>query len=140
MKRTSILLSIIFIIAVVVFTMTVSIALPIYFRPFYYAHVDALDLPGTWGVAREDIIEAYDEVLDFLTIDGREFGTGFLPFSEAGKGHFEDCKILFDLNRNALIISFAAVVILLLLNKIGVIGLAKPLDRKSTRLNSSHSP
>ena len=128
MKRTSILLSVIFVIAVVIFTMTVSIALPIYCRPFYYAHVDALDLPGPWGVAREDIIEAYDEVLDFLTVDGREFGTGFLPFSEQGKAHFEDCKILFDLNKYALIASFAVIVLLLLLNLIGVIRLGKPFD------------
>ena len=126
MKRTSIVLSTIFVLAVVLFTITVSIALPIYIRPFYYAHVDALDLAGKWGVERDDVIEAYDEVLDFLTIDGREFGTGFLPFSEEGKQHFEDCKILFDLNRNVLIVSFIVVVLLLVLNKLGVIKMVRP--------------
>ena len=126
MKRTNKLLSLVFVLAVVVLTITFSIGLPIYVRPFYYAHVDALDLPGKWGVERELIIEAYDEVLDYLTIDGREFGTGKLAHSEAGKGHFEDCKVLFDLNRNALIISFAALVLLLLFSKIGVVRLARP--------------
>ena len=128
MKRTSTLLSVIFVIAVVLFTITVSIALPIYFRPFYYAHVDALDLAGKWGVDRNDVIEAYDEVLDFLTMEGKEFGTGFLPFSEEGKKHFEDCKILFDLNRNVLIVSFGVIVLLLLLNRIRLIRLARPFD------------
>ena len=119
-------LSVIFVISIVVLTITVSIGLPIYVRPFYYAHVDALNMAEEWGLERELIIEAYDEVLDFLTLEGREFGSGILPYSEEGKGHFEDCKILFDLNRNALIISFALVVVLLVLNRIGVIKIAKP--------------
>ena len=126
MKAINVILSVLFVVSVVVLTITVSIGLPIYVRPFYYAHVDALDLDEKWGLEREYIIEAYDEVLDFLTLEGREFGTGRLIHSEAGKGHFEDCKILFDLNRNALIISFVALVIILVLNRLAVIKLAKP--------------
>ena len=126
MKAINVILSVLFVVSVVVLTITVSIGLPIYVRPFYYAHVDALDLDEKWGLEREYIIEAYDEVLDFLTREGREFGTGRLIHSEAGKGHFEDCKILFDLNRNALIISFVALVIILVLNRLAVIKLAKP--------------
>ena len=127
MKRTNVLLSIIFVLSVVVLTITFSIGLPIYVRPFYYAHIDALDMPETYGIEKEEIIEAYDEVLDFLTLEGREFGAGILPFSEEGKNHFVDCKVLFDLNRNALIIALAVFIILSLFNKIGVIRLAKPL-------------
>ncbi|MBQ7344214.1 MAG: TIGR01906 family membrane protein [Clostridia bacterium] len=126
MKAVNIILSVLFVISVVVLTITVSIGLPIYVRPFYYAHVDALALDEKWGIDREYIIEAYDEVLDFLTLEGREFGTGKLIHSEEGKGHFEDCKVLFDLNRNALIISLIVLVILLVLNKLGVIRLVKP--------------
>ena len=125
-RKSNKLLSLVFAVAVVIFTITVSIALPIYIRPFYYAHVDLLDMEEEWGLEREYIIEAYDEVLDFLTVEGKEFGTGALPYSEEGKGHFEDCKVLFDLNRNALIISFAVILLLLLLNAIKVIRLAKP--------------
>lgn len=127
MKRTNILLSIIFVLSVVVLTITFSIGLPIYVRPFYYAHIDALDMPETYGIEKEEIIEAYDEVLDFLTLEGREFGAGILPFSEEGKNHFVDCKVLFDLNRNALIIALAVFIILSLFNKIGVIRLVRPL-------------
>lgn len=127
MKRAgNTILSVIFTVAVMVLTITISIGLPIYVRPFYYAHVDALALDEEWGLDREYIIEAYDEVLDFLTLEGREFGTGILPHSEAGEGHFEDCKVLFDLNRNALIISLVVLAILLVLNKLEIIKLAKP--------------
>ena len=120
------LLSFLFTVAVMVLVITLSIGTPIYFRQFYYVHVDALELPEDSGYTKEEIIEAYDEVLDFLTLEGREFGTGKLMHSEEGKSHFEDCKALFDLNRNAMIISFATVILLTILNKIGKIHLYKP--------------
>lgn len=119
--------SLIFTVSVMILVITVSIGLPIYVRPFYYVQVDTLDLAEKSGYTREQIIEAYDEVLDFLTLEGREFGTGELLHSEDGKRHFEDCKVLFDLNRNAMIISFCIVVLLIILNKIGKIHLYKPL-------------
>lgn len=127
MKSSNKLLSAVFVVAVVVLIITFSIGLPIYVRPFYYAHVDALDMPEKWGLEREMIIEAYDEVLDFLTLDNCEFGSGVLPFSEEGKGHFEDCKVLFDLNRNAFIISLATVLVLLFLHIVRAIRLSRPL-------------
>lgn len=129
-KMRDVSLSVIFVIAVVVLTITFSIGLPIYFRPFYYAHVPSIqkefkeELDVT--LEKEYITDAYDEVLDFLTKNGREFGTGELPYSEEGKGHFEDCKVLFDLNKYAFMISMAIVVILTLLNSFGIIKLLKP--------------
>ena len=127
MKKTvNALLSIIFIIAVMMLIITVSIGLPIYVRPFYYAHVYALDFDYYCDYTKEEIIEAYDEVLDFLTLEGREFGTGKMLHSVEGKKHFEDCKVLFDLNRNALIIAAVVVILLTILNKKQVIKLAKP--------------
>ena len=124
-------LSVVFIIAVVILTITFSIGLPIYVRAFYYSHIPSIqeefktELDVT--VETDVIKEAYDEVLDFLTLEGREFGTGQLPVSEEGKGHFEDCKVLFDLNRNALIISVLLIVALVILNRFGIITLKKPL-------------
>ena len=120
------LVSLIFVIAVMVITITFSIGLPIYIRPFYYAHVDALDMPETYGVERQDVIDAYDEVLDFLTKDGYEFGTGVLAHSEEGKNHFVDCKFLFDLNKYAFIGAICVVILLILLEKVGVVNLARP--------------
>ena len=126
MKRTSTFLSVIFLLAVMVLTITFSIGLPIYVRPFYYAHVDALKLPETYGIEREEVVKAYDEVLDYLTKDGYEFGTGSLAHSEEGKKHFEDCKVLFDLNKRAFIISLCVAIVLFILDKIGAISLARP--------------
>jgi integral membrane protein (TIGR01906 family) len=123
-------LSVIFSIAVAILTITFSIGLPIYVRAFYYSHIPSIQEEFKTELditIEEDFIrEAYDEVLDFLVLDGREFGTGQLPFSNEGKGHFEDCKVLFDLNRNALIISVVLIVCLLVLNRFGVIDLKKP--------------
>ena len=123
-------LSVIFAIAVVILTITFSIGLPIYVRAFYYSHIPSIqeEFKTELDITLEEdfIKEAYDEVLDFLVLEGREFGTGQLPFSEEGKGHFEDCKVLFGLNRNALIISAVLIVCLLVLNRFGVIDLKKP--------------
>ena len=131
-KKSNKLLSVIFALAAVVLIITFSIGLPIYIRPFYYLHVEWLQMEETFGIDKEYIIEAYDEILDFLTLEGREFGAGILPYSEEGKGHFEDCKVLFDLNRNAFIISFGLIVLLLFLNAIKVIKLAKPFGYRLT--------
>ena len=125
-NNTNIFFSILFVIAIVVLTITFSIGLPIYVRQFYYVHVDALDMPENYGIEKEEIIKAYDEVLDYLTKDGKEFGTGILAHSEEGKAHFEDCKVLFDLNKYAFLISLAVIVILWCLDKLCLANLARP--------------
>lgn len=125
-KTRDVAASIAFAIALAVLAITFSIGLPIYVRPFYYLQVNALDLPERTGYEYEEIIDAYDEVLDYLTLEGREFGTGSLKYSEEGKAHFVDCKVLFDLNRNAFVISMLALVLLIILDKYGHINLLKP--------------
>ncbi len=111
---------------VVLLVISFSIGLPIYFRPFYYMQIEGLEIPEYTGYSVEEIKEAYDEVLDFLVLPNREFGTGVFKWSEEGKSHFEDCKKLFDLNITVFIISFAAVVALIILNKKKVFSLSKP--------------
>ena len=114
MKR---LLSVLCMICVCLFLLTVSIGLPIYIRPFYYAHIGAYDLEGLSGYSEAQIREAYDEVLDYLTLPGREFGTGELPHSPEGKAHFEDCKVLFDLNASILLLSGAILAVLFFMRR-----------------------
>ncbi len=97
------LLALLCAVAVFFAILTASIGLPIYIRPFYYAHIDAMELPEKSGFTREEILAAYDEVLDYLTLPGREFGTGKLAYSESGKAHFADCKVLFNLNAGVLL-------------------------------------
>jgi len=109
------ILSPLFAVALFFFILTFSIGLPIYFRPFYYAHIEPMRLEERSGFSREEIIEAYDEVLDYLTLPGRSFGTGSIPHSAEGASHFADCKGLFSLNAWVLGISFAVLMAILVL-------------------------
>lgn len=111
---------------IAILIITFSIGLPIYFRPFYYIQIDTLDIVERTGYDRETIIEAYNELLDYLTIPGNEFGTGDFVYSESGKSHFVDCKVLFDLNLYAFLISLVGFVTLIILNKKGVFELWRP--------------
>lgn len=101
----------------IILTVSFSIGLPIFVRPFYYFQIDLLELPEKTGASKTQIIESYDEVLDHLTLPGKEFGTGVFRYSQSGKSHFEDCKKLFTLNSAALGVSLCAVAILLLLKR-----------------------
>ncbi len=81
--------------------LTGSIAVPILFRPFYYAHIGPLGLCAETGLSRAEIRTAYDEMLDFC-LGGQTFSTGKLAFSEEGKRHFEDVRRLFLLDLRVL--------------------------------------
>lgn len=110
-------LSLLLTLALVLLILTLSISLPVCIRPFYYAHIGPYELERISGYSAPEIREAYDGVLDYLTIPGREFSTGVFAYSEAGKAHFEDCKVLFDLNRNVLLLSAAIVLLLTVLRR-----------------------
>jgi len=101
------LLTALFGICLVLFMLTFCIGLPIYCRFFYYIQIKTLDLEEQTGWSYGTIKEAYDEVLDYLTLPGKQFGTGELKWSEDGKAHFDDCKVLFDLNLGLLLSSGA---------------------------------
>ena len=109
-------LTIILIFSLLILMITFSIGLPIYFRPFYYLHINGLDLVENTRWSYEVIKEAYDEVLDFLVLN-RPFGTGELRYSSEGQSHFEDCKILFDLNFYCLLSSFIVSTVIIVLHK-----------------------
>ena len=113
---------------VVLLLITFSIGLPIYFRPFYYMQIDSLELEMETGLTKEEIIDGYNEVLDFLTVPGKEFGTGKFAHSPEGKSHFEDCKVLFDLNGVIFWISLIGVITLIILNRKGVFSLCRPFS------------
>ena len=111
---------------IVLLVITFSIGLPIYFRPFYYMQIESLEIPEYTGKTVSEIKEAYNEVLDFLVLPNREFGTGVFKWSEEGKSHFEDCKGLFNLNLTIFIISLIVVVTLIILNKKRIFKLSRP--------------
>ncbi len=105
-------------VALALLAVSFSIAVPILFRPFYYVQIGALDLPEQTGWSQEAIREAYDEVLDFCVL-GRPFGTGQLLWSESGKSHFEDVRVLFTADFWVLGISAGTALILVLLCRTG---------------------
>ena len=92
-KAFSILLAIV----LALFAISASISAPILCRPFYYAHIEALDMPEKTGWTHGQIREAFDDVMDFL-LKGEEFKTGDLLWSDSGMTHFADCKVLFHLD------------------------------------------
>ena len=114
---------------VAILIITVSIGLPIYVRPFYYYQIDALDIEAYSGADRETIIEAYDELLDYLTVPGNEFKTGSFKYSESGKSHFVDCKVLFDLNLYAFITAALSLAIILILRFSDVFSFCRPFGK-----------
>lgn len=118
----NVILKIVFLISFVLLVWTASIAVPIYFRGFYFAQIDNLNIVEESGATKEEIRDAYNEMLDYLTLH-KDFSLGQFAYSEDGKAHFEDCRRLFDLNLSILIISLIIVITLLILEKTKLINL-----------------
>ncbi len=97
--------------------LSVSIAVPLLCRPFYYAHIKALNLDGYTGLSVEQIKEAFDQVMDYCLGLRPDFAAGVLPFSSSGASHFADVRVLFLLDLWIAVISLAALVILFVLSR-----------------------
>lgn len=128
-KWLNVTLTALLIIALMLFMLTFSIGLPIYFRPFYYIQIKTLGLEAATGWSYETIKTAYDEVLNFCTLPGGTFSAGELAFSEEGAAHFADCKVLFNLNLFVLIGSAATLAALFVLNRLKIFTPCRPLGR-----------
>ena len=107
MKR---IIPILLIINNLLFIISLAISLVILFRPFYYWHIDYLSLPEETGYTYDEIKESYDDVLDYLVFN-KTFSTGKLKYSDNGKKHFEDCRILFIINFVILAISSLIIIL-----------------------------
>ena len=125
MKKLSLFVSVIYVIAAVLFTVTFSIGLPIYVRGFYFAQIDTLELEELSGADRSEIKEAYNALMDYLVYPNAEFSTGVFKYSEEGKSHFEDCKSLFSLNASVLIASTVILLVTTALDKTKRLPLAR---------------
>lgn len=97
--------------------LSASIAVPLLCRPFYYAHIKALNLDGYTGLSVEQIKEAFDQVMDYCLGLRPDFAAGVLPFSQSGASHFADVRVLFLLDLWIAVISLAALVILFVLSR-----------------------
>lgn len=110
------IISITFAIATFLLIVTGSVAVPIYCRSFYFWHIEALNLEKS-GYSAAQIKEAYNEILDYLTLPGGTFHAGDFPFTENGASHFADCKVLFTINAVVLILSALFIIAMLILKK-----------------------
>lgn len=128
-RGLNIALTVVFVIALVLFMITFSIGVPIYCRFFYYLQINTLNLPQKTGWSYEVIKTAYDDILNFCTLPGFACKTGELKLSAAGAAHFADCKVLFSLNGWGIIVSGVIALALTLLNAFKVIKLCRPMGR-----------
>lgn len=110
--KTSKSLTVLFAVLTAVVLLSAAIAAPILCRPFYYAHIEPLELCEQTGLTREEIKTAFDEMMDFC-LGGEEFSTGVLRWSQEGKSHFEDVRVLFLLDLRVLAASVAALFVVL---------------------------
>lgn len=116
---TSRVLSVLLIITAFLFVAAFSIAIPIWFRPFYYMQIEPLGIVEySEGFTKEQILRGFNELMNYLNF-GAPFAMGDFAYSESGKAHFEDCKVLFDLDTAVLLISGAALIVCALLKKRG---------------------
>ena len=97
MKESKIL-SVALSIAIAFLVLTAAIAVPILFRPFYYWQIGPLGLEAATGLSRSEIIEAYNQMMNFCIGITHEFSTGVLTWSEWGRSHFVDVRSLFMLD------------------------------------------
>lgn len=67
-------------------------------------------------------------MLNYLTLPNRDFSTGVFAFTESGKAHFEDCKILFNLNLIVLLSSLSVMILTFILEKKNIIKLSRPFN------------
>ena len=111
--KSSKLLAVLLAVLAAVILLTASIAVPILCRPFYYAHIGPLQLCEQTGLTREEITTAFDEMLDYC-LGADEFSAGVLHWSEEGKSHFTDVRVLFLLDLRVLAVSIPALIAVLL--------------------------
>ncbi|MBQ6654942.1 MAG: TIGR01906 family membrane protein [Erysipelotrichaceae bacterium] len=119
MKKSK-FLGVIMIAVTALFILSLSIAVPIVFRPFYYWHINLLDLPQQTGFSYGQIKTAYDEMLDFCFGLRSRFSTGDLRFSESGMLHFVDVRGLFLLDLAVLAITSLILLTAHLLKRKGI--------------------
>lgn len=129
-------LTVVYAVCVFFLIITFSISLPIYCRPFYYLQIGSLGVCEATGLDAQTVREAYDDVLDYLTVPGKPFQTGVFRHSAEGAAHFADCKVLFMLNTAVLLASAVAVAVLVWLHKRRRITLHRPFGMSASVLSA----
>lgn len=110
--KTSKSLSVVLSVLIALVVLTGSIAVPLLCRSFYYAHIGPMRLED-YGLTREEIETAYNEVMDFCLGKREDFSAGVLAFSQSGADHFADVRGLFLLDLRVLKLSVMGLFLLL---------------------------
>ncbi|MBQ4255000.1 MAG: TIGR01906 family membrane protein [Bacilli bacterium] len=113
-------LSIVSIIAIILFVISSAFIVQITFRPYYFAHVGPLGIEQSSGYSYEEIALAFNDVMDFIWL-GAPFKTGNLAYTESGKEHFADCIPLFFLDLIVFIVTAILLITYLILIKTKVL-------------------
>lgn len=127
-KPWDVLYSIIRTLTIALLGISLAVAVPLLWRNFYYMHVDALHLAEHTPWSRAEIIEAFDEMMDYCML-GAPFDTGVLKWSNEGMEHFRDCRLLFALDIHVLIVSTMMAAALFAIKKVGAVRELRPLGR-----------
>ena len=80
------------------FVILASVKLTLSFKYLYYYDIENLKIEDKSGYSREEIVENYNYVVNYLLSYDKEYSEFNLPsieFSEYGKIHFEDVKRIF---------------------------------------------
>lgn len=107
-------MAVILIVAAAIAITTVSIAVPISIRAFYYIHIDGMDLTVSSGMTNEEIREAFDDVMDYCIGKSDTFAAGDLHWTPDGAAHFEDVRELFILDLRVAWLSCTVILAILL--------------------------
>ena len=104
-QRQSKLLAALAALLLALFVVAASIAVPLLCRPFYYAHISPMGLGEAVGLTREQVMQTYDEVMDYCFGKTEQFQLTHLIWSEDGAAHFKDTQLLFLLDLRVLLVS-----------------------------------
>ena len=126
--KTSKLLSVVLSVLTALVVLTGSIAVPLLCRPFYYAHIGPMGLEE-YGLSREQIEAAYNQMMDFCLGKREDFAAGVLGFSQSGADHFADVRGLFLLDLRVLMAAAVLLAAALALCKAGKARPHRFLDR-----------
>ncbi|EGZ30915.1 TIGR01906 family membrane protein [Malacoplasma iowae] len=109
-------LSIIFFISLFLFLLSFSIAMPVLNRWFYFVQIKTLNISEISGYSYNDIVYSYNKLLDYLTFPWAGFDLGVFKYSQEGKEHFQDTKVLFMIDLSILIVTSIICLVFVIVN------------------------
>ncbi|KOA21453.1 hypothetical protein CLHOM_01240 [Clostridium homopropionicum DSM 5847] len=112
------MLKLIFVIAVILLIFILAVKFTFNFKPLYYFEIENSNIEEFSGLSESKIKENYNYVINYLNSGNEvEFNLPSLPFSDKGKIHFYEVKIIYKALDVILICSLAVIILCLLFNR-----------------------